>query len=287
MDRYMGQGIGVAILDTGIGNHPDLAHRVIAFRDILGGKRYPYDDNGHGTHVAGILCGSGVLSKGLYGGLAPKSQVIVVKVLDKKGDGTIHNVIAGLRWVLLHQSQYHIRIVNISIGTLPHEGSREEQHLLQMVEQLWDSGMIVVVAAGNYGPKPGSVTSPGVSRKVITVGSASDQYYMKEGVRKIRSYSGRGPTKDCICKPDIVAPGSGIASCNVGYLFHERNGYTKKSGTSMATPIVSGAIAVLLSKYPDMSNVEVKLRLRDSCNDVHLPIEQQGWGQINVEKLIG
>jgi serine protease AprX len=121
---------------------------------------------------------------------------------------------------------------------------------------------------------------------VITVGSCDDQFYMEEGKKKRKSYSGRGPTAECVVKPDLLAPGSYITSCNARYREKGQKPYTMKSGTSMSTPVVSGAIALLLSKYPDMSNVEVKLRLRESSIDIGRPQNEQGWGLLNVEKLL-
>ena len=175
---------------------------------------------------------------------------------------------------------------NISVGTLPSVNEEGAEKLVQAVEALWDVGIVVVTAAGNYGPRPGSITSPGISKKVITVGSCDDQFYMEEGKKKRKSYSGRGPTAECVVKPDLLAPGSYITSCNARYREKGQKPYTMKSGTSMSTPVVSGAIALLLSKYPDMSNVEVKLRLRESSIDIGRPQNEQGWGLLNVEKLL-
>ena len=125
-----------------------------------------------------------------------------------------------------------------------------------------------------------SVTSPGISRKVITVGSSDDYKAIFLGGARIHNYSGRGPTRRMILKPDIVAPGSDIISCSP-------SGYTSRSGTSMATPIVSGAAAMLLSKYPDKSNEEIKRLLQSTATDLHLPRTQQGYGLLNVEALLG
>ncbi len=283
--KFLGQGVGVAVFDTGIGLHPDFDDRIAAFQDVINGKRMLYDDNGHGTHVAGIIGGSGRLSDGVYAGMAPLCHFIVVKVLDEKGDGDIENVIKGIRWVQENQKKYNILVVNISVGTLPHVGDKEEQRLLQAVEELWDDGLVVVAAAGNYGPGRGTVTIPGVSKKIITVGSSNDQQEPSVFGRQKKNYSGRGPTKECVVKPDLVAPGSNVYSCNSRYR-RNMKAYVPKSGTSMSTPVVAGAVAVLLSKYPDMSNVEVKLKLRQSCRDLGLQRNRQGWGILDVEKLL-
>lgn len=283
--KCLGQSIGVAVLDTGIVLHPDFDKRVLAFQDCVNGRPMFYDDSGHGTHVCGIIGGCGRLSRGLYAGIAPACSLIVVKVLDQNGNGKIRNVIEGIRWVLENKEKYGIRIVNISVGTLPQSGDAEEDQLIKAVELLWDSGIVVVAAAGNYGPDSGTVTTPGISKKVITVGASDDDEYITPSGRR-KNYSGRGPTRDCVCKPDVVAPGSYITSCNAHYLRKGGRSYTVKSGTSMATPIVSGAAALLLSKYPDMSNVELKLRLRESCRNLGLPHNQQGWGLLDVTALL-
>ena len=281
--KYLGQKIGVAVLDTGILPHPDLAGRIMGFDDFVNRRKRIYDDSGHGTHVAGILAGSGKLSNGVYAGIAPEASLLAAKVLDDSGNGMVEYVMAGIRWVLAEQKKKNIRIVNISVGTQPGLDKAEEERLLEGVEELWDAGLVVVVSAGNYGPEPGTVAVPGSSRKVITVGAVDIAGRTGGAGREKWDYSGRGPTEDCIMKPDLVAPGTFITSCNADYRYRFRKPYTVKSGTSMATPVVSGAIACLLSKYPDMSNVEVKLKLRASC----IPSEQtQGWGMLHVGRLL-
>ena len=143
------------------------------------------------------------------------------------------------------------------------------------MDELWDQGLVVVAAAGNQGPGSGTVTAPGSSRKIITVGSSD----MLQGNKAV---SGRGPTFECVCKPDLVAPGNRITACAPGYPYS----YGIKSGTSMSTPRISGAIACLLEKEPQLSNVEVKMLLKESTDDMGLPRNQQGWGKFNCEKLM-
>ncbi|WP_461812102.1 S8 family peptidase [Faecalimonas sp.] len=283
--KVEGKEIGVAILDTGIALHPDFDKRILCFRDFVNDQEMFYDDNGHGTHIAGIIGGSGKLSGGKYAGIAPKCNLIPLKVLDKRGNGEIDHVIQGSKWILKNAKKYHIRIVNISVGTLPDTNRIEEEKLLTAVEEMWDEGLVVVVAAGNYGPKGQSITVPGVSKKVITVGASDDKIELFTIKGRLKDYSGRGPTKECVMKPDLVAPGSKIYSCNSRYGKKGRE-YSCKSGTSMATPVVSGAIALLLSKYPEMTNVEVKLRLRQTCVDLGQCKNQQGWGELCIKKLL-
>ena len=282
--RYLGTGICAAILDTGIALHPDLKDRVTGFRDFTGSSIKCRDDSGHGTHVAGILAGNGISSGGSYAGMAPRTDLLIGKVLDREGNGNVDNVISGIQWVMESAVSCGIRIVNISVGTQPDLAQSQKDRLQKAVEELWDMGLIVVVSAGNYGPRSGTVVVPGNSRKVITVGVPDSPSSFSRSRRKRINYSGRGPTNECVIKPDIFAPGTGILSCNSRFSFPGEPSYIMKSGTSMATPVVSGALACLLSKYPDMTNVEVKLKLRESC--MKIPGTESGWGLLNVEQLI-
>ena len=279
--RYSGKNIGVAILDTGIFLHKDLKENIVMFKDFVNDNNNPYDDNGHGTHVAGIIAGTGFSSYGEYKGIAPNAHLICLKVLDEKGDGNTNDVLKALDFVIKNKERYGIRIINISIGSIPKANSGERTRLIQGVEKAWDSGICVVVAAGNNGPGPMTVTSPGISRKVITVGSSDTDYLPGGEVKKVNRFSGRGPTPFCIVKPEVVAPGIDIKSCDI-----IENSYTVKSGSSMSTAVVSGCIALLMEKYPNISNRDVKLRLYERCVDINLPKNQQGWGKLNLHSLL-
>lgn len=283
-EKYLGQGICAAILDTGVSLHPDLAGSVREFRDFAGSGTKPYDDSGHGTHVAGILAGRGRVSSGLYAGMAPRADLLTGKVLDREGNGNVENVLLGIEWIRKNREKYGVRIVNISVGTQPELKRSQKQLFLDAVEDLWDRGLVVVVSAGNYGPGKGTVAVPGNSPKVITVGVPDTEFPAVTKRKERVNYSGRGPTGNCVVKPDVFAPGTGIISCNARYGKPGQHPYIMKTGTSMATPVVSGAIACLLSKYPDMTNVEVKLRLRESCT--RSPGTEAGWGMLNVERLM-
>ena len=271
---YTRKGIGVCILDTGIYEHIDFTGRIWAFYDFLAFKRRPYDDNGHGTHVAGLVAGDGTASMGKYRGAAPGCGIIALKVLDRYGTGSQDDVLRALRWIREYRQQYRIRVVNISVGTTCNS-KRNHARLLESVEQLWDEGVVVVTAAGNQGPRPGSITAPGSSKKVITVGSSD----LLEGRSAI---SGRGPTAECVCKPDIVAPGNKIMSCVPGKPYS----YGVKSGTSMSTPLVTGAIACALEKNPALTNTDIKTMLMNSAEDMGLPQNLQGWGKFNRRKFL-
>ena len=129
-NKITGKGVVCAVLDTGITQHPDLVGRIVGWKDCVQGKKTIYDDNGHGTHVAGILAGNGKSGRGLYSGMAPEAQIFAVKVLNQRGGGKIRDVINGIRYVLLKQKEMKIRIVNISIGTLPHKKDPEDELFL-------------------------------------------------------------------------------------------------------------------------------------------------------------
>ena len=288
-----GKGIGIAILDTGISPVSDFTkehNRIVAFKDVVSGKKKAYDDNGHGTHVAGIACGNGYKSNGRYMGIAPESDIIGVKILDKEGGGSSVDVLTGVQWVLDNHLKYNIKIVNLSVGA---GSSSSKDPMVKAVEVLWDMGIIVVAAAGNNGPSKSSVTSPGISRKIITVGAVDDDNNVEIWGNDMVNFSGRGPTPDCIVKPDCLAPGTNIISCliypNVRNNEDDKiidDHYLKLSGTSMATPIVTGAIALLLQKYPNITPNDVKLRLKNSCSCLGHDANRQGWGLLNIEKLL-
>lgn len=242
--------------------------------------------------MSGIISGNGFLSNRKYMGIAPESNIIGVKILDSLGHGNLTNALVGLQWVLDNKDKHDIRICNLSIGS---KDTGTGDPLIRAVEKLWDSGIIVVIAAGNNGPEPGSVTSPGVSRKVITVGALDDCDTISIWGDTLKNFSGRGPTKGNICKPDIIAPGARIVSClssTYNLIISAdsdnkiiNNNYIQLSGTSMATPIVSGAIALLLQKYPNLYPDDVKYMLKKCAVNLNYDKNQQGWGLLDVEKL--
>ena len=290
---FSGCGVTIAVLDTGISPVEDLKSRLLAFKDLVNGRKQPYDDNGHGTHVAGIVAGSGLLSQGKYTGIAPRANIVGVKVLDGDGAGCSSDVLAGLQWVVDNRERYNIKVANLSVGA---NELQLNDPLVKAVEAAWEAGIVMTIAAGNNGPAPSSVTSPGVSRKVITVGASDDCKPVQIHLEASQNYSGRGPTADCIVKPDILAPGADVVSCLSQTLSKKRakaklaktacGNYVTMSGTSMSTPVVSGAIALLLEKEPTLSPNEVKLRIKRSAECLEFPKNQQGWGLLNIEKLL-
>ncbi len=283
-----GSGVTVAILDTGIAMHPDFSDRVIGFRDFVGKSRLPYDDCGHGTHVAGILGGSGACSSGRYAGVAGCCRILSGKVLDDKGDGSISNMEAGIEWVLRNQKLYQIKILNISVSMGETDSPKSLESLLLLLEDAWNSGIFVVVAAGNRGPAAGSLSLLGRSKKVVTVGCHDGNDFWRNG-HSCESYSGRGPVEGELKKPDIVAPGTDIVSCNAAYRRMPGgvwNAYTVKNGTSMSTPLAAGAAALCLQKYPWYSNEQLKRKMLWSATDLKEAWSKQGWGMLNVAGML-
>lgn len=280
----------VAVLDTGISIHPDLQGSVLAFRDFINDRKEPYDDNGHGTHVCGIIAGSGRMSVGKYAGIAPHTQLVVGKILNGEGEGMATDLIAGLKWILELKRQYPITLINISIGIGEIKDRKNYQAVKILIREAWDQGILLICAAGNTGPEPGSMSSLSMMNEIISVG-CHDGGYPFPGSGSCEAYSACGKlhTK----KPDLVAPGTAILSCNHDYqitingnLSKGISPYIRKSGTSMATAIVTGSMVLYLDKYGLQSPKELKKALLSSCRDLKEPYYKQGWGMLNVSGLL-
>jgi serine protease AprX len=288
---YDGHGVGVALIDSGITpSHDDLAdpsipgsQRVVRFVDFVNNQTLPYDDYGHGTHVAGIVAGNGADSSGRRAGIAPAASLVVLKVLDGSGSGRISDVIAALDYVIAKKDLLNIRVVNLSVGTGVYE-SYTTDYLTLAAKRAVDQGIVVVAAAGNLGrnsqgqTRYGGITAPGNAPWVLTVGASS---HMGTSVRDddtIAAFSSRGPTAvDYAAKPDLVAPGVGIESLTEpSSLLYSRfsnyllNGtvpkpyfpYLSLTGTSMAAPVVTGTVALMLQANPGLTPNAVKAILQ-------------------------
>jgi len=205
--------------------------------------------------------------------------LFVAKVLDRKGNGNTSQVLEAIDYVLENQREYNIRILNISVGMLPTADEVEKENLIAAVEKAWNHGIVVIAAAGNNGPRKNSVTVPGQCKSIITVGSIDD--YARNGRGLRNGYSGRGPTECCVVKPEILAPGTAIRSCSA-----RSNGYETKSGTSMSAPVIAGAVALLLQKYPDMTPAQVKLRLYERSVRLAEAKERGYWGVVYLNRLL-
>lgn len=270
-----GQGIGVAVVDSGVAEHDDLKGRIVASVDLRSKPILPEDWYGHGTHVAGIIGGNGTKSNGNRIGVAPRVNLISVQISDHQGAASTSDVVAGLQWVYNNRTKYNIRVVNLSLNSSVSE-SYHTSPLNAAVEILWFNKIVVVVSAGNNGSA--TLYPPANDPFVITVGATDDKgtTAIKDDV--IASFSAYGTTKDGIAKPDLVAPGTNIISplsdiATTVFSQHPKHrvgapgdatyfSYFRMSGTSMAAPVVSGAVALLLQDEPNLTPDQVKYRLK-------------------------
>ncbi|WP_087972035.1 S8 family peptidase [Oceanobacillus rekensis] len=288
-----GEGVTIAVIDTGIHPHEDLQGRIIGFADFVNGNSDPYDDNGHGTHCAGDAAGNGSLSGGQYQGPAPNANLVGVKVLDKMGSGSLSTVIEGIDWCIQNRSEYNINILSLSLGSDAAEPA-EDDPVVNAVEMAWDNGMVVCVAAGNSGPAEQTIASPGISPKVITVGAADDINTVDRSDDSVADFSSRGPTIDGLTKPDLLTPGVAIISLRAPNSFIDKTNkaarvdenYMSLSGTSMATPICAGVAAQLLQSSSNLTPDQVKEHLLNACEDLGQSPNVQGEGYLNAANLI-
>lgn len=255
-DYSKGENIRVAVLDSGIDlGHPDLVKNIKGGINILDQTQTPEDDNGHGTHVAGTIAaednGTGVV------GVAPAVSIYAVKVVDNNGNGTLADIIKGLDWCIRNR----IQIANMSVGT-----DNNSLSLKTAVENAYREGLIMVSAAGNDGTN-NSVDFPGAYPEVIAVG-AIDQH------DRLAPFSSRGP------EITVIAPGAGIYSTSL------KGSFLRLSGTSMATPHVTGLIALAIKINPRLTTSILIEIFRRACDKLQLKEEDQGFGLVNAEKLL-
>ena len=279
---YSGNEIGIAYIDTGIAPHPDfklIKNRIIKFVDLINEKEYPYDDNGHGTFVAGVGSGNGVLSGGKYKGIATNSNIISIKALDKHGEANATKILEAMQWVYDNHLDYNIKVVCMSFGSEP---LGYNDPIMKGAEALWKKGIVIVSAAGNSGPEYQTIKSPGISPRIITVGGMNDNRFddeYKEEFFEIANFSSRGPAFNKF-KPDIVAPSVDINSCS------NKDGYTKLSGTSVATPMIAGLCALAFEKNKYLRPDQIKRALLACCNGITYNRNLEGYGLPNLEKFL-
>ena len=322
-NEVTGQGIGIAIIDSGV----DSSHhafrsgnstsRVAASVDFTGEGRTD-DPYGHGTHVAAIAAGNAHISRGAYTGIAPAATIINVRVLNTQGRGLVSNAMAGIDWCITNKQAYSIRVLNLSFGT-PALDSYVNDPLCRAARMAMEAGLVVCAAAGNLGKTPdggrvyGTINSPGDEPSAITVGASNTKGTDARSDDVVTSYSSRGPTRgyyadasgirhyDNLIKPDLVAPGNKLiqAESEANYLVssspnldastnsNPRHAMMYLSGSSMATPAVSGAVALLLDRNPALTPNLVKAVLEYTAQPLAgFDNLEQGAGSLNVEGAV-
>lgn len=291
---FTGKGIGIAVLDTGIYPHNDFTkpvNRIAAFKDFINNREQPYDDNGHGTFVAGVAAGNGYMSNGKYTGIAPKANIISIKVMDEDGSGNSSDIIAGMQWAVDHQKEYNIRVMCLSLGSKAEDNRFDP--LVAAVEAVWKKGIVVVAAAGNSGPERNTITTPGISTAIITVGAVDDKRTVDTKDDTIPKFSSRGPALGRLAKPDIVAPGVDINAPNADKNYtsgskirSSKDSYRTMSGTSVSAPVVAGIAALMLEKNPDLKPAEVKQAMMDNAVKINAGKYDQGKGIVNIKNIM-
>lgn len=282
--RHTTRDVVIAIIDTGIDvNHKDLKGKVLGWKDVVNDKPQPYDDNGHGTHVAGTATGAGAVSRNMRG-VAPGAALVGVKVLDAEGSGSYSGVIAGVDWVVANRAKYNIRVLNMSLGSA--ESSDGLDALSRAVNGAVEAGIVVVVAAGNAGPDDYTVGSPGAAARALTICALRD---VGENGWSLAPFSSRGPTADGRIKPDLCAPGVRISAAQAG----TPDRFVAYSGTSMASPFAAGVVALMLEANPYLTPDEVRDLLIGTAQDWGKPgpDNDYGHGRINgyraVQRILG
>lgn len=283
-----GSGVGICVVDTGIDpDHEQISGRIDGWRDFVDDRTTPYDDHGHGTHVSSIAAGDGTGANATaadsYGGVARAARLYGAKVLDSTGYGADSDVVLGIEWCA---AQPGVDVISMSLGSPGGDGS--DAASVASAEAV-ANGVVVVAAAGNDGDGLTTITAPGVSSAVITVGAASDhsvpagQPGHDPGL-VLAGFSSRGPTVDGRTKPDVTAPGLTVVAADAG----TTSGYVSFSGTSMATPFVAGVVALGLDAVPAASPAQVKSALHQSAVDAGPvgPDNDWGWGLVDARAFI-
>ncbi|WP_108667411.1 S8 family serine peptidase [Euzebya rosea] len=273
--------VGIAILDSGFhAAHEQLDDgKLTAFVDLGNGLAEPYDNNGHGTHVANIAAGWGN-ENAQYRGVAPGAGVIGLKI--EGGSGSESNAIAGFQWLVDNREAFNVRVATISYGFGTATDGTTAVELA--VDAAWDAGIVVFKSTGNSGPGNGTMTVPAAARGIIAMGSLIDPFGSSRAGFSLSSFSSRGPTTDGRIKPDLAAPGDGIMAAQTG----TRSGYVSKSGTSMASPFGAGVAALVVAANPALSPDEVRQILFDTAEDFGAEGEDNdfGRGRIRAEAAV-
>jgi serine protease AprX len=275
-----GSGVTVAVLDTGIYAHPDLAGRVVHCEDLSterGTAADCADTFGHGTFMAGLIAGNGASSNRKYSGVAPAANLVAIKAAGYDGSTDVTNILAGIQWAVINKATYGIRVLNLSLGMTNSIQDYRLSPLNMAVERAWQAGIVVVVSGGNTGPEAGTVMKPGDDPYVITVGASSDMGTSTINDDVVAAFSAQGPTRaNGIAKPDVVSPGMHTISLRApGSAIDSKfpnsrvdSNYFRGSGTSMSTATVSGVVAQMLQANPSLTPDQVKARLMGTARTI-------------------
>ncbi|MFT9486792.1 MAG: S8 family serine peptidase [Tepidibacillus sp.] len=271
LTTYSKNDVVVAVIDTGIdATHVDLdGGKVIGWMDFVRSKTTPYDDNGHGTHVSSIIAGSGD-GNANYKGVAYGAALVGIKVLDRRGSGSMSTVDAGIDWAIQNKDVYNIRVINLSLGTSSSSDGTDSTSIA--VNRAVANGIAVTVAAGNSGPAQYTIGSPGAASDAITVAAMAD---VGEYGFNLANFSSRGPTADGRIKPDVSAPGYNITAAEA----NSTNGYITYSGTSMATPFTAGVITLMIDAKPTITTSEIKTIVTSTASDWGPTAEDIDYGK--------
>jgi len=315
---YAGEGISVAIIDTGLDpNHVGINDfdddpstfdpKIVAFYDALdessddgSGETTPYDDHGHGSHCAGITAGTGAVDEGPlsdgstpWRGVAPNATLVGVKVLDGGGSGSFAEVMKGMEWTIDNQIKYNIRSASMSLGGvwLIELTQEQEERITTLANEMVAAGISLMIAAGNSAAY-GTIGTPGAAKDVITVGATEDS-------KDLAIYSSKGPTHEGQIKPNVAAIGTAVMSVeaegtgeNPSYDSNgSPNGYTSMSGTSMATPMVAGMAVLLHQANPDLQPLMIRTILESTSEFKWLshpvrPNNDYGWGFVLMDTAL-
>lgn len=259
INSYSANDVVIAVIDTGIDEgHVDLDNgKVIGWKDYVNNQNSPYDDNGHGTHVSGIIAGEGD-GNAIYQGVAKGAALVGLKVLDSNGSGSMSDVTAAIDWCVTNKNTYGIDVINLSLGTSGSSDGTDAASLA--VNNAYANGIVVAVAAGNSGSAKYTIGSPGAAADALTVGSMVD---VGEGGFQLAYYSSRGYTADDRIKPDICSPGTNITAPQA----NTTSSYVSKSGTSMATPFTAGVIALMLDANSNLTPSQIRNILTTTAQD--------------------
>jgi Subtilisin-like serine proteases len=251
--RLTGRGVTLCVMDTGIRPHTDLSipeNRITEFFDAKAGQTvFPYDDNGHGTFVAGVAAGNGTASGGVLKGVAPAARLVGVKVIDSNGEAGAFQVLDGMQWLVDNRKRLGVKVVCMSFGSTPTDVN---DPLKRGAEVLVANGMTVVCASGNSGAD--TVKSPALSRAVIGVGAVDEN-------GKVAEFTSRGYVNG-YAKPEIYAKGVGVSGTSID------GTYGKMNGTSAAAPYVAGACCLLLERFPSLTPARIKEILLMSSRNI-------------------